>query len=753
MFGRILVIGILAAAALGLVFWGNRLFPGFNSDHSTQNQQIAGVGRSPSKVGKKPGASEPRETRPASARATGKSKPVGEEKTSPDNSALDQRVGVNDEPIIIPDCRLAAVWKQEVPAQHEGMLDFIGTEPVSGREALLLLPSNLGPALITAEATLGEHPSLRKFVSIAVPTEIGVKSVNDAGVKDPNNAGVKNLNDASVKYIKYRRLVEGDRVQAGQLMAMVDSSLAREDVISKQCKVDASQADFEASEKTRDEAKARFYTQEYLLRIKATSMEEYRGAKATWDKYIYEAISKGKGVALAKAELNQAKTQLRMHEIRPKFEGVIKTIYRRDGESVKSGDNVFLIRGMGKLKAEGLVDVQHLSRLKKGMQVVIEPTVDQDCVKYLNGHMQEITGVAVSQDPKNPLIVSCSEDGTVRVWDRNVRRERRIWTHPSAVRTVACAQVELGGGKKTNVCLAGTADGQLYLWDLDSTAGQPLQTLDKKHKNAVDCVAFSKDGAWFASGGDDHEICLWQVDRDKGQYQFKYKLESDPAHPAHKAAVTSVQFTPDMRLLSAGKDNTLHLWKVEPDKGAHLDKREHRSGEVATLGVSPDGKQVLFDSALSNTLRILSVPDLQPEEIMQNPSGAASFTTMALFSPDAKLILTASASENRLQLWRAATEETTRPYELRRLVPRKKSPATCGAFAPHHNFLVTGTHDRQVLVWDTPKEDEIKQLTGELTYIEPALEANGHQIKVWAEIVNPGNLYPGATVTLVVYPK
>ena len=127
---------------------------------------------------------------------------------------------------------------------------------------------------------------------------------------------------------------------------------------------------------------------------------------------------------------------------------------------------------------------------------------------------------------------------------------------------------------------------------------------------------------------------------------------------------------------------------------------------------------------------------------------------MALFSPDGRLALTAGSSEGRLQLWRAPTI-ATRPYEVRQLVARERSPATCAAFAPDGSFLVTGTKDRQVLVWPLPSTQEVEQvITAELTLIEPAVESSARQVRVWAEVPNPaGRLLPGTTVTVTVYPR
>ena len=53
---------------------------------------------------------------------------------------------------------------------------------------------------------------------------------------------------------------------------------------------------------------------------------------------------------------------------------------------------------------------------------------------------------------------------------------------------------------------------------------------------------------------------------------------------------------------------------------------------------------------------MLSLPEGLTDGVLQNSGAANNFTTFALFSPDARTIVTAGAPEGRLQLWRIPTE-------------------------------------------------------------------------------------------------
>jgi WD40 repeat protein len=698
--------------------------------------------------------------------------------------------------LIIHDARLTAYEREEVPSQRDGTMSVVGTDdPEATGEALKAIRVPFLARLIDPNDRKAP-PEDEWYVLNKDKTEEFrfPEALNQARVKAdwarwkavPTQKFYVRWKEGDPLLPKkvvvaferkiFHKLNEGDWVKKDQLVALVDPTVQVNDVSSKVAKMETAESEWQAAIKTRDEAIRRAASSTLLHQKGAGFISEdtYQADLLNRDRYIEEEKGKDAARDVANEDLAASLTILKQHHIRASISGVIKVIYKHTGESVKNLDPILQIQDPEKLRVEGLADWQDAQILAKGMEVVIEPTRPMGPIAILSGHQQEVHSVAVSRAGKNgkKLILSASEDGDVRFWDLTARGEPLVahLNHGTGVLAVACT-----GPKATrNLALTGDRNGVGRLIDLDRLLPAPaaaigagakqVQAMPLKlsagHQGPITCVAFSPDGALCATGGEDRAIRLWNTDDGKLVHTL---------FAAHKAAVTSVQFAQEkgkvLQLVSAGGDNTLHVWNLEKaDAPTPTPVLPRRGGDVAQLGVSTDGKYVLFDHG--SEIRVLSLADRQIEGVIQSSSAATNFTTMALFAPDGNTVLTNSASDGRLQLWRTpgqlAIDGQGRAAELRQFARAEGGTATCAAFDPDEKqpaFVVTGSRDNSVIVWPMPKTEEIlaKPRETKLTMVGHSLDNGSRQVAVWAEVENPDwnkqtGLKPGGSATMVVPP-
>ena len=199
-------------------------------------------------------------------------------------------------------------------------------------------------------------------------------------------------------------------------------------------------------------------------------------------------------------------------------------------------------------------------------------------------HGGAVYGLAVNAS--GSLVVSCSADQTVRVWDNVTGQQRFSLTgHQGAVHAVALSADEA-------FAVSSGADGTLRLWDVPG--GRQLKQVIS-YEQTMYSVALHPAGALLAAAGADRKVHL--VDLGSGAEVRTLSGHTDYVH--------SVVFSPDgNRVLSFGYAGQLKIWNTADAALVH----ERKVGQIGnTARYSPDGRQIIVSSG-DGTATVFNAP-------------------------------------------------------------------------------------------------------------------------------------------------
>jgi WD40 repeat protein len=173
------------------------------------------------------------------------------------------------------------------------------------------------------------------------------------------------------------------------------------------------------------------------------------------------------------------------------------------------------------------------------------------------------------------------------------------------------------------------------------------------HDKDVLAVAWSPDGQFLASGGEDTTIRVWEYGTGKTQHVYRTQ-----------AQVGAVAFSPDGRLLAAsGLNNTVQVWDVA--SGHHLyqycghDTPVHGTlfHGVLSLAFSPGGGEI----ASGSIDRSVHIWESAGGEHLLTYRGHDKDVHAVAWSPDGQFLASAS-QDGTVQLWEASTGTHLRSY-------------------------------------------------------------------------------------------
>ena len=164
-----------------------------------------------------------------------------------------------------------------------------------------------------------------------------------------------------------------------------------------------------------------------------------------------------------------------------------------------------------------------------------------------------------------------------------------------------------------------------------------------------------------------------------------------------KANVTSVAFSPDDKLIVSGSyDKTVRVWNV--DSGQEMIKLNGHTDRVNSVAFSPNGELIASGSS-DNTVRVWDVASyvqrtaiVSVGEVMKL-EGHISTVNSVTFSKDGKFIVSGS-NDNTVRVWNVNSGE-----EMMKLGGHT-NVVNSVAFSNDGKCIVSGSNDKTVRVWN-----------------------------------------------------
>jgi WD40 repeat protein len=181
----------------------------------------------------------------------------------------------------------------------------------------------------------------------------------------------------------------------------------------------------------------------------------------------------------------------------------------------------------------------------------------------------------------------------------------------------------------------------------------------------------------------------------------------------HEHRVNVLTFSPDASMLaSGGEDGAVRLWDAATGQ-LKATLRGHK--DVSALTFSPDGRTIAA-GGYKKTVRLW---DAQTATLKAALVGKEGFINSVAFSPDSRMVATASLYESIVRLWDVETGALEATLAHEKECDFCPADVWSVAFSPDGRTIATATSYRQAYLWDA----ETKKIR--MALVDPRLSRTG----------------------------
>ncbi|MBK8207003.1 MAG: hypothetical protein IPK87_09470 [Planctomycetes bacterium] len=349
-------------------------------------------------------------------------------------------------------------------------------------------------------------------------------------------------------------------------------------------------------------------------------------------------------------------------------------------------------------------------------------TADRTMLRQLPGHIDVTNGAVFTAQPD--VLVTCGQDAQLRVWDlKEGKQTRRFHTDPYATKCVAfspngrlLATAPYGGGLRLwdamtgrhvwhfedleevnamtftpvrNHLFIGSKDTHIYWWDLEKWEDAPTLS---GHTGPVSALAVSPDGKFLASGSWDRTVRIWELATSKC---IRVIEAHEVPEDGYAIAIKALAWDPTGKLVASGAgDAKLYVWDVATgEKVFTATHNETVSGAFFTadnhvLTCDLEGSVHKWDLTSGNH-KIRMLTDLGVIYVMR-PSPDRTEFAIGQNGGYTKVCSTETGAV--LRAW------------------REQGDIQDLCWHPYHPMLVASSQARQIRLWSTDRDTELKSL-------------------------------------------
>jgi len=294
-----------------------------------------------------------------------------------------------------------------------------------------------------------------------------------------------------------------------------------------------------------------------------------------------------------------------------------------------------------------------------------------ECLQIVRGHRNWVWAVAI--DDANQRVISGCHGGTVIAGNLDGQTEVLIQVE-RPILAVACS----ADGRRVVACVE---DGRAVVWSVD----HDTYTYSASSVGAPRAVSFSPCGRWLATGGSDNYVYI----SDARTLRPEHKLEG------HEDWVWCLRFSADgAYLISAGNDGVVRFWSTS-DWGSRR-SIPLKKGWIRDVALDASGDLMMVGSGVGEA-QLWRVRDEECVHVWRGYNNAIRHLAV---SPSGKRLVGA-CGDNVVRMWDVLSGRLLTSSN------RHQDWVWTVAFSPNGTVIGSGSNDRTVKLWylDNPPTD------------------------------------------------